>query len=118
MSTKHGDLAVSLNWQGLEDELNARGCAIIKGVVSADQCAALADLYPNDDHFRSHIIMRRHGFGEGEYKYFNYPLPDIIADLRGTALPAAGRHSQPLERGDETRRAFPGRTRRLPCALS
>lgn len=87
MSTKHGDMAVSLNWQGLEDELNARGCAIIKGLVSADQCATLAGLYPNDDHFRSHIIMRRHGFGEGEYKYFSYPLPDVIADLRTRLYP-------------------------------
>ena len=94
MSTMHadrlcspGDLAEPPDWQRLEDDLNARGCAIIRGIVNADQCVSLAGLYPHDEKFRSHIIMRRHGFGEGEYKYFSYPLPEIIATLRTQLYP-------------------------------
>ena len=51
-------------------------------MLSPEECAALAALYPDDKNFRSRIVMGRHGFGRGEYKYFAYPLPDLIAELR------------------------------------
>jgi hypothetical protein len=63
-------------------DLDAQGCAVLKGLLSPDECRALAALYPDDAHFRSRIVMGRHGFGRGEYKYFSYPLPDLIAELR------------------------------------
>jgi hypothetical protein len=63
-------------------ELDAHGCAVIEQLLSPRQCTDLAALYPDDSRFRSRIVMGRHGFGRGEYKYFSYPLPAIIAELR------------------------------------
>jgi hypothetical protein len=54
----------------------------LQGLLTPDECLALAAFYPDDAHFRSRIVMSRHGFGRGEYKYFAYPLPDLIAALR------------------------------------
>jgi uncharacterized protein len=71
-----------IDWNEAESELDAQGCAVLKGLLSADECRALAALYPDDAHFRSRIVMGRHGFGRGEYKYFSYPLPGLIAELR------------------------------------
>jgi uncharacterized protein len=72
----------ALNWVQAESELDANGCAVLKGLLSPDECRALAALYAEAAHFRSRIVMSRHGFGRGEYQYFAYPLPDLIADLR------------------------------------
>ena len=72
----------AIDWTMVERDLDARGCAILTQLVSPDQCRALASLYPDDSHFRSRVVMARHGFGRGEYKYFSYPLPDPIAQLR------------------------------------
>jgi hypothetical protein len=72
----------AIDWGEIESELDAQGCAVIKGLISADESSALASLYSDDGHFRSRIVMSRHGFGRGEYKYFSYPLPDLIAALR------------------------------------
>jgi uncharacterized protein len=72
----------AIDWAQAESELDAQGCAVLKALLSPDQCRALAALYPDDAHFRSRIVMGRHGFGRGEYKYFSYPLPDVIAELR------------------------------------
>jgi hypothetical protein len=69
-------------------ELNAHGCAVIRGVLNADECSALADSYGNHDLFRSQVVMARHGFGRGEYKYFGYPLPEIVGSLRKGLYPA------------------------------
>jgi uncharacterized protein len=71
----------------LTAELNAFGCSTIKGLLSPDQCEDIARLYPGSDPFRSHIHMARHGFGKGEYKYFCYPLPAVIATLRQALYP-------------------------------
>src|SRR5690349_20208809 len=72
----------AIDWAEAERDLDAQGCAVLKRPLTPDQCRALAALYPDDAHFRSHIVMSRHGFGRGEYKYFSYPLPPLIAELR------------------------------------
>jgi hypothetical protein len=64
------------------DELDSRGYARLGPLLGSTDAAALTALYPQEEPFRSHIIMRRHGFGEGEYKYFKNPLPGIVASLR------------------------------------
>ena len=72
----------ALDWPQATRDLDAQGCAVLKGLLSAEDCRALAALYPDDGHFRSRVVMGRHGFGRGEYKYFVYPLPAVIAELR------------------------------------
>src|SRR3979411_125917 len=72
----------ALAWTQARADLDAQGCTVLKGLLSAEECRALAALYPDDKHFRSRVVMGRHGFGRGEYKYFSYPLPDVIAELR------------------------------------
>jgi hypothetical protein len=72
----------AIDWTQATADLDAQGCAVLKGLLSADECRALAVLYPDDSHFRSRVVMGRHGFGRGEYKYFSYPLPQLIAELR------------------------------------
>lgn len=70
------------DWMRMGAELDAHGCAVIKSVLTPDACEALASLYPQDAPFRSRVVMARHGFGRGEYKYFSYPLPTVVAELR------------------------------------
>ena len=81
-----GDIPVErlrrLDWPALEEELSAQGSAVLKGVLSPEECSSIAQWYPEDDRFRSKVVMSRHGFGRGEYKYFSYPLPDLIQKLR------------------------------------
>jgi hypothetical protein len=72
----------ALDWTQIEGELDAQGSAVLKGLLTPGECRDVASLYPNDARFRSRIVMSRHGFGRGEYKYFSYPLPDLIAQLR------------------------------------
>jgi hypothetical protein len=68
-------------------DLDAYGCAVVGPLLSAKECAALAGLYAQEEGFRSKVIMSRHGFGRGEYRYFSYPLPDVIAALRTAMYP-------------------------------
>ena len=75
----------ALDWKGIAAELDAHGCAVAAAILSSAECEALAALYASEDRFRSRIVMARHGFGRGEYKYFAYPLPETVAALR-TAL--------------------------------
>jgi hypothetical protein len=72
----------AIDWEQAEGDLDAQGCAVLKGLLLRDECSTLASLYPDDQHFRSRVVMGRHGFGRGEYKYFSYPLPSVIAELR------------------------------------
>jgi hypothetical protein len=76
------DRVGALAWARITGELDARGCAVLDGLLPPEACAALAALYPDDSHFRSRVVMGRHGFGRGEYQYFSYPLPEIVAGLR------------------------------------
>ena len=90
----------ALAWEGIVEELDQRGCAVLPALLPADDCEILAALYGQDAPFRSRIVMGRHGFGRGEYKYFAYPLPATIGQLR-TALyprlaPVANRWNQAM----------------------
>jgi hypothetical protein len=72
----------AIDWIKASHDLDAQGCAVLNGLLSPDECRALAAFYPDDALFRSRVVMGRHGFGRGEYKYFAYPLPELIAQLR------------------------------------
>ena len=79
------DLAESIaqvDWAAVETELDARGCAILPGLLSPEDCGAVTALYDRPAGFRSRVVMSRHGFGRGEYQYFAYPLPDLVQTLR------------------------------------
>jgi len=81
----------AIDWDRVGAELDARGCAVIGRLVSRADCDALAALYASDAHFRGRVVMARHGFGRGEYKYFRYPLPPLVARLRAALYgPLAG----------------------------
>lgn len=75
------------HWAAIGEELDGFGCAILPQLLSPDECRALSSLYSDESHFRSHVIMARHGFGKGEYRYFKYPLPDILGELRSALYP-------------------------------
>jgi uncharacterized protein len=81
-----GRVAVA-DWTRAFADLNAFGCGIITGILTAEECRAIAGSYDDESQFRSHVVMARHGFGRGEYKYFSYPLPTIVSDLRTTIYP-------------------------------
>lgn len=74
-------------WGRVYKDLDAEGNAIIKGLLSPDECDGIRRLYENEETFRSRVVMERHGFGRGEYKYFRYPLPDVVAKLRTSIYP-------------------------------
>jgi len=76
-----------IDWAQVSNDLDAQGSAVIERLISPAQCEALAALYPVDGLFRSRVVMGRHGFGRGEYKYFCYPLPDQISKLRTALYP-------------------------------
>jgi hypothetical protein len=75
------------HWVRIATELDRNGCALLHALLPPDACAQVAALYPQDAPFRSCIVMGRHGFGRGEYKYFAYPLPAGIAALREALYP-------------------------------
>ena len=77
----------AVEWERVAEELDAQGSALLERLLSQDECRAIAGLYGNDEIFRSRVVMARHGFGRGEYKYFNYPLPPTIQSLRELFYP-------------------------------
>lgn len=81
------DRIAALDWSGLADDLDVHGCATTPALLTAAECAALAGLYDADAPFRSRVVMARHGFGQGEYRYFAYPLPPSVAELRTALYP-------------------------------
>jgi uncharacterized protein len=103
----------ALSWPELHEELDRRGFAQTPAVLSAGECRQLAALYENGS-FRSRITMARHRFGEGEYKYFDNPLPGTVAELREAFYPplaeAANRWAERLGEAQQ----FP---KRLPAFL-
>jgi uncharacterized protein len=83
--TAVGERIDDCNWSAMGEELSAHGCTVLPKLLGEDECQDIAALYADEEHFRSRVVMARHGFGKGEYKYFKYPLPDPISALR-TAL--------------------------------
>jgi hypothetical protein len=81
------DRTAAIDWSRVSQDLDACGSALLEGLLSPDECRSLVALYPEDELFRSRVVMARHGFGRGEYKYFDYPLPDIVGGLRTAVYP-------------------------------
>lgn len=77
----------TLDWDRISHDLDTQGNAVISGLLSGAECQTIAALYSDDSIFRSRVVMARHGFGRGEYKYFGYPLPKLIAELRTAVYP-------------------------------
>lgn len=75
------------DWAHITATLNRHGSAVLPQLLSARECEAVASLYADARQFRSRVVMQRHGFGQGEYQYFSYPLPDLVARLRTTLYP-------------------------------
>ena len=98
------------NWPAIAAGLDAAGCAALPGLLAPAACRELAGLYCDDELFRSRVVMGRHGFGRGEYKYFTYPLPPAVAELRTALYP----HLAPI--ANEWNRRL-GQERRYPASL-
>lgn len=85
-SVEISECVEAVAWERVSSDLDAEGNAIIKRVLSPHECDEIRMLYDNEI-FRSRVVMERHGFGRGEYRYFDYPLPDPIATLRRSVYP-------------------------------
>lgn len=98
------------DWAEAERGLDARGWAVLPRLLSPDQCNAATGMW-DEESFRSRIVMARHGFGEGEYRYFDYPLPGLVAALRASLYerlaPTANRWAETLEADARFRSATP-----------
>jgi hypothetical protein len=84
METSRHDL---IDWARADEDLDARGCAILPALLSPAECRELVAGYADDARYRSRVVMASHGFGRGEYKYFAYPLPPLVAALREALYP-------------------------------
>src|ERR1700687_5870877 len=79
------------DWARIAAHLDGHGWASISNVLEAEQCRTIAGLYDDDGHFRSQVVMARHGFGQGEYRYFSYPLPPLSRSFRSWLIGAPPR---------------------------
>ena len=82
----HGRIP-AVDWRQVDRDLDAQGAAVIERLLTPDECRDLASLYPRDEAFRSRVVMARHGYGRGEYRYFCYPLPTLIGEMREILYP-------------------------------
>ena len=78
---------MEIDWEKVSAELDERGNAVVERLLTPAQCRALVGLYVKEDLFRSRVVMARHGFGRGEYQYFDYPLPEVLAEHRTVLYP-------------------------------
>jgi uncharacterized protein len=85
------ETTTAADWTQLERDLDTEGWAILGGALTREECATLSGLYEREEAFRSRVVMARHGFGRGEYKYFSYPLPPLVARLRTSLYPPLSR---------------------------
>jgi hypothetical protein len=88
------------DWDAVQVQLDQYGCAIVRQVLDPGQCRALAESYGDERHFRSRVVMERHGFGKGEYRYFDYPLPPPVARMRDALYPPLARIANRWYGGD------------------
>lgn len=93
----------SLDWPGLLEKLDSQGFATTGPLLTEDECLALTALYDQPEPWRNRVVMARHGFGQGEYRYFRYPLPDMVQCLRETIYP----HLAPLANRWQQAETFP-----------
>ncbi len=120
----------ALDWPRIASDLDAQGNAVMEALLTRAECEAIAALYAREDLFRSRVVMARHGFGRGEYKYFAYPLPGLVAALRrrlyAHLAPIANRWNEAMKvdvRYPEDHAAFiercheAGQTRPTPLVL-
>jgi hypothetical protein len=77
----------ALDWRRIAASLDAAGNAVVNALLTPEECCALAALHTDDDRFRSRVVMARHGYGRGEYRYFAYPLPSLVNGLRASLYP-------------------------------
>ena len=84
-------MAETIDWDETEAELDAHGCAVVPALLDPDGCAALRAGWDERGRFRSEVVMARHGYGSGAYRYFAYPLPDRVAALRASLYPSLAR---------------------------
>ena len=77
----------STDWQNVAAELDERGCALLSKIIPAEDCRRIVAMYLDNDNFRSRVVMARHGYGRGEYKYFSYPLPEVVGEIRTAVYP-------------------------------
>ena len=101
------DRIASLDWDRIERELGDRGYALTGPVLKPDECEALALGYDDDALFRSRVVMSHHGFGRGEYRYFAYPLPDIVSQLRERLYEGLVRTANDWRQAIGAQRPFP-----------
>ena len=106
-----------VDWEAVSAHLDAHGWALLPAVLDAGECDAIAAMYDDGERFRSHVVMARHGFGRGEYKYFAYPLPEPIAALRTRSVRPARAVRQSLERAHGRRGAVSCRPPRVHRTL-
>ena len=77
----------AIDWERVRADLDAAGFAVLPGLLADAECDALAAAYGPGEMFRSHVVMARHGFGRGEYRYYSYPLPPLVQGLRSAFYP-------------------------------
>jgi hypothetical protein len=109
MSTHENRTARALDWSRIAGELDAHGCATTGVLLPPETCAQLIESYADEPRFRSRIVMARHGFGQGEYKYFAAPLPATVAALRGSFYPPLAEIANRWNEQLGTKQRFPDR---------
>ena len=97
------------DWKTISNELSEFGSARIERLITPEECQQIAELYSREERFRSHIYMARHGFGKGEYRYFKYPLPALIAGLRTSLYPCLAEVANDWNKRMEIDQRYPER---------
>lgn len=99
-----GDRVAALDWERIERDLDAQGYAMTGAILRAAECAEMIELYPDRDRFRSRVVMERHSYGVGEYKYFARPMPPLVEELRAAMYrklaPTANRWAERMRSRD------------------
>ncbi len=107
MSTPISQRVADLDWSRITEQLHTHGFATTGSLLSAPECAAISGAYDQADLYRSRVVMARHGFGLGEYKYFNYPLPTLHQSLRECLYPQLAQVANDWQRAMGLDNLFP-----------